>query len=238
MKAIILAAGEGVRLRPVTNNIPKCLVDLNGKPLLEYWLDNCEKNGASEALINGHYLADRLKDYLDSVRDKYSMKIKFIYEPELLGTGGTLKNNADFVKGEEFFFFCHGDNFTNINISDFVDFHKTKGGKLSVALFKTGRPKECGIAEEMDENGKIMKFTEKPEHPKSDLASAAIFLMSPEILDDLPAEKHIDFSKEVLPQYQGKMFGYHIKGFNIDIGTLKNYELAKEIAKDYENAVL
>lgn len=229
MKAIILAAGEGKRLRPLTDNIPKCLIPINRKPLLEYWLDNCDKSGVDEVLVNGHYLTDKVEKYLGTIRKKYSLRIRYAYEPELVGTGGTIRNNYHFIKDELFFFFCHGDNFTNIDIADFSAFHKLKKSILSVALFETNVPKQCGIAEKIAEDGRILKFTEKPENPKSNLASAAIFLMSPELIKDFPDKKEIDFSKEVLPKYQGRMFGYKIKGFNIDIGTLENYKLANQI---------
>ncbi|OGV32599.1 MAG: hypothetical protein A2020_07365 [Lentisphaerae bacterium GWF2_45_14] len=230
MKAIILAAGEGRRLRPLTENIPKCMVELNGKPLLQYWLDNCQRSGINEVLINTHYLAEKITDFIDSVSHRYSMRIHCVHESELYGTGGTLKNNSDFIKGEEFFFFCHGDNFTNINIGKFIDFHTRKKSMLSVALFETNLPKQCGIAEEIGPDDRIVKFIEKPEKPTSNLASAAIFLMSPNLIKDFPDKKHIDFSKEILPAYQGRMYGYKFDGFNIDIGTLENYKTACTLA--------
>ena len=230
MKAIILAAGEGRRLRPLTENMPKCLVPVNGKPLLEYWLENCEKNGIGEVLINGYYLVDQVQYYLNKIEKKFSMKINFAVEEELSGTGGFLKNNREFVGDEGFFFFCHGDNFTNIDIAEFIAFHRSKNTFLSVALFKTNLPKQCGIADEIDDDGKILRFIEKPDRPKSNLASAAIFLMSPTIIDRFPNKPVIDFSKEVLPKFQGEMYGFPMKGFNIDIGTPENYRQANEIA--------
>ena len=238
MKAIILAAGEGKRLRPLTEDIPKCLLPIHHKPLLEYWLDTCEKHKISEVLINGHYLADMLEEFLERVKGRYSFTMNYVYEEELLGTGGTVKQNYGFIKDEAFFLLCHGDNFTSLNITDFIDFHVQKKSRLSIALYKTNMPKQCGIIEEMDEDCKILRFVEKPQYPKSDLASSAIFLMSPEVIERFPDERIIDFSKEILPLYQGEMYGYCFQGFNIDIGTEENYTLAKRIASDLDHGNL
>jgi len=230
MKAIILAAGEGRRLRPLTNDTPKVLLPLNGKPVLEYWLDKCEMHRINEVLINGHYRAELLEAYLDRVREKYSFVIQYVYEESLLGTGGTVKQNRQFVASEDFFLLCHGDNFTNIDLSAFIAFHRRKASPLSVAMFRTNIPQQCGIIEEIDADGRIIKFVEKPRQTDSDLASAAIFLMSPIVIERFPDKQVIDFSSEILPLYPGNMFGFLIDGYNIDIGTLGNYELAERIA--------
>lgn len=234
MKAIILAAGEGKRLRPLTDETPKCLLPINGQPLLYHWLIACEKHKITEVLINGHYLSYKVESFIRSVRKKFSVKIKYVYEKKLLGTGGTVKNNYNFVKDEDFFLLCHGDNFTDINLSDFIQFHQSKKSKLTVALFKTNIPEQCGIVEEINDNNKIVKFVEKPSKPKSNIANAAIFLMSPSIIKQFPNYDVIDFSKQILPIFQGEMYGYFIEGFNIDIGTIDNYNYAQKIASKME----
>lgn len=230
MKAIILSAGEGKRLRPLTKTVPKPLLPLNGKPLLDYWLECCENHNISEVLINGHYLPSLMEEYIHKARRKYSLEIKYVYEKKLLGTGGTVRNNYQFIKNEEFFVLCHGDNFTDIDLSDMIRFHKEKKTDLSVALFSTENPRQCGIVEAMDASGLILKFSEKPKRPKSNLASAAIFVLSPRVVECIPDKRVIDFSHYVLPRYQEKMFGYQIEGFNIDIGTIENYNYANKIA--------
>jgi mannose-1-phosphate guanylyltransferase len=230
MKAIVLAAGEGRRLGNLTSNCPKCLLHINGRPILDYWLEACERNDISDVLINGHYLSDMLEDYLERVRNRFSMTIHYCYEEKLLGTGGTVWKNRRFVENEEFFLLCHGDNFTDMDIADFIRFHRQKQSHLTVALFEANNPQQCGIVEELDGNSRILRFVEKPARPTSSLANAAIFLMSPEIINDFPNKMIIDFSKEVLPLQQGKMFGYKIRGYNVDIGTIDNYRLANEIA--------
>jgi mannose-1-phosphate guanylyltransferase len=231
MKAFLLAAGEGKRLGELTKKTPKCLLPIGGKPLLEIWLEICEKFHIQEVLINGHYLHQQVERYLEKNRNNFSLKINYIYESELKGTGGTVRDNFDFVEKEEFFFIFHADNFTNINLTEFKKFHLTKKALLSLALYYTTLPEQCGIVEKMDKEGRILTFREKPLFPSSNLASAALFLASPLIKKDFPPRGKFDFSKEILPRYEGKMFGYLIKGFNIDIGTPENYRKAQELAK-------
>lgn len=230
MKAVILAAGEGQRLRPLTLSTPKCLVMVGDRPLLQHWLDKCAAAKVSEVLINVHYLADKVKSFLGTVASQYDFSIECVHEEKLTGTGGFVRNNINFIADEKFFFLAHGDNFSDIDLNAFRVFHENHNTELSVALFETNKPRQCGIAEEVDENDKIIKFVEKPDNPLSNLASAAMFMLSPRVVDDIPANVVVDFSKEVLPLYQGRMYGFKINGFNIDVGTPDNYKLANKLA--------
>jgi len=229
MKAFLLAAGAGERLPAITNKIPKCLVSINNKPLLEIWLKLCQKHNIDEVLINGHHLAKQVERFINKNRNGFNLKIKYIYEDELKGTGGTIRDNFDFVKNEKCFYIFHADNYTNINLVQFKKFHLSRNSPLTIALFHTKVPEQCGIIDKINKNGLITSFIEKPKKPKSDLANAAIFITSPKIIKDFPAKKKFDFSKEILPKYIGKMYGYLIKGFNVDIGTLEMYKYAQNI---------
>lgn len=232
MKAVILAAGEGQRLRPIMEKVPKCLVPLNGRPLLDYWLDNCAKAGITDVHINGYYLVEQVAAFLETARKKYKLKIFFHPEKQLSGTGGFIRKLYNDLINDDFFFFCHGDNFTNLKISDFIHFHQTRKSLLSIALFHSENPSQCGIVEQINTDGLIQVFTEKPTHPKSNLASAAIFLMSPKVFASFPNTEFVDFSREVLPKYQGQMYGFYFAGFNIDVGTPENYKLACKLAEE------
>ncbi len=206
MKAFLLAAGKGTRIRSITKDkIPKCLLHINNKPLLEIWLKNCEKHGIKEVLINAHYLANQIENYIENNKDKFNLKIKYAYEKELKGTGGTIRDNFNFVKNEKYFFIFHADNYTNINLTGFKEFHLSRNALLTIALFHTKVPKQCGIVEKIREDGLITSFTEKPENPQGNLASAAMFIASPKITKDFPTKKKFDFSKEILSKYVGKM---------------------------------
>ncbi len=228
MKAFLLAAGYGTRLRPLTNTIPKCLVPICGKPLLAWWVDLFEKYDVKEVMINTHYLPDAVREFIKRHNQK-NKQVKLIefYEPELLGSGGTILANKAFVENEEDFLICYADNLTNLNLKKLVEFHKTQTSLLTMALFHTNKPKECGIAA-IDENGLIYEFVEKPQFPKSNLANAGVYVTNRNIFKYIPVKQTCDFGKDVLPKLVNKMYGYQINDYLLDIGNLDNYEKAQK----------
>ena len=228
MKAFLLAAGLGTRLRPLTYTIPKCLVPIQGRPLLAWWMDLFEKYHVSEVLINTNYLPDPVREFInDYNRAQKNVKLVESYEKELLGSGGTVLDNCRFVENEEEFFICYADNLTNVDLASMMSFHKKNKALLTMGLFHTNNPKACGIAE-CDTEGKIQAFVEKPEQPKGNLANAGIYIANKEIYDYIPHRSFVDFGKDVLPELVGKMYGYPIKEFLLDVGTWPNYEKAQK----------
>lgn len=235
MKAYLLAAGLGSRLKPITDTIPKCLVPINGHPMLDWWAKLFLETGVSEVLINTHYMADQVHNYIEDYNAK-NTGLKFVetYEEELIGSGGTVYTNRDFVKGEEEFLICYADNLTDVHLKELTAFHKEHKPPLTMALFHTNVPKQCGIAELNDE-GKIVAFIEKPENPVSDLANAGIYVASHEIFKEFPDADFSDIGKDVLPKLVGRMYGWEIPQYLIDIGTMPNYEKAQADWKyDYD----
>ena len=227
MKAILLAAGFGTRLRPLTETTPKCLVPIHGKPLMEWWLQLFAEHGVAEVLVNTHYLADQVRSYLRdwNIQHGTPMVTEF-YEETLLGSGGTVAANRSFIGDDSDFLICYSDNLTDVNLTAFQEFHKTHDGILSMALFRTNRPKECGIAA-IDEHKRIVEFEEKPVSPKSNLANAGIYIARQSLFDFLPQTgKLIDFGKDILPKLIGNMYGWQTEGYLLDIGTIENYEKA------------
>ncbi|MEO5930582.1 MAG: nucleotidyltransferase family protein, partial [Candidatus Kapaibacterium sp.] len=186
MKAFLLAAGLGTRLRPITDIVPKCLVPVNGRPLLAYWLDNLGSHGVDEVLINLHHLPDGVLRFAE----EYSgpVKIVTVMEPHLLGSAGTLHANRDFVAGEEQFLILYADNLTDIDPTLLARFNAEHPAPLTVALMRMDNPSSRGIAL-LDDAGRIIDFTEKPEHPKSDLASAGMFAARRELFDDIAPDR-------------------------------------------------
>ena len=234
MKAFLLAAGLGTRLRPITNNTPKCLVKIAGKPLLEWWLINFRKHGIMEVLINLHHFGNEVKKYISN--NAQDIKFHFYEEKQLIGSAGTLRENKWFVKGSGSFYIIYADNLTNYNLSNFLKFHKSHKLPFSMALFKTDVPELKGIAT-IGKNKTILEFEEKPELPKSNLANAGIYISEPEILDLIPSKNLTDIGYDVLPSLVGRMAGWESSGYLIDIGThehLKraNYEWKKIINGD------
>lgn len=233
MKALLLGAGLGTRLRPLTDNIPKCLVPINGKPLLEYWLENLTQSGVNEFLINTHYLHKQVEEYVKSC--KYKDKITLFYEDELLNTGGTLLANKDFFDNEAFML-VHADNLSFCDFSSFIDAHKNRDKvcEITMMLFKTDDPSSCGIVE-LNELNIVDKFHEKVKNPPSNLANGAVYICQPSIFDFLESLKkeNIDFSNDVLPAYLGKISTYLNSTYHRDIGTCESYALAQVECKKH-----
>ena len=180
MKAFLLSAGLGTRLKPLTDDIPKCLVEVCGKPLLYIWLDLLERDGVDEVLINTHYFADRVEEAVMKRDNK--IKVKLFYEEELCGSGGTVLANEDFVRNEKDFFFIFADNLSNVSLKKIYDFHVRNDSLFTTYVYRTDVPKQKGIFV-ADENGKVLDFEEKPMLPKSDLASAGIGVLSAEVFE-------------------------------------------------------
>lgn len=223
MKAIILAAGLGTRLRPITATIPKCLVPINGVPLLELWLRACEQAGVESVLINTHYFAERVEEFISSRR---GIPVKLAYEPELLGSAGTIAANWNFVDGEESFVVIYADNLTTFPLAELIAFHAGHRQIASMALFRSPNPSACGVVE-MRESGLITAFWEKPENPPSDLCNAGLYVFRREVQRFLPETVPADVGKSLMPALAGHAMGLPIRGYFIDIGTLENYYSAQ-----------
>lgn len=216
MKAFLLAAGLGTRLKPLTDDTPKCLVKINGVPLLAWWVRLFEVHSVTEVLINLHYLPERVREFLE--RYDTRIKFKYYYEENLLGSAGTLRENKDFVKGESDFLVCYADNLTNYNLTQFYNFHISKSALSSVALFETDHPHAKGIVE-VDEHNKIISFEEKPKSPKSNLANAGIYIFQPAVLELIPNYELTDIGFHLLPKLVGNAYGWLSNDYLIDIGT-------------------
>lgn len=225
MKAFLLAAGLGTRLRPITDEIPKCLVPICGKPLLEWWIDLFEKHDIDEVLINLHHIPDKVINHISSIKTK--VKFHFSYEKKLLGSAGTLRENKDFIIEEEHFFVLYADNLTNINLTEFLNFFKCNNQPAALALFETDQPKSKGIVE-LDKNNLVISFEEKPEKPRSNLANSGIYIFKPEIINFIPDSELADIGFHLLPKLVHHMVGWKINDFLIDIGTHQHLSIAQK----------
>ncbi len=227
MKALLLCAGLGTRLKPVTNTVPKCLVPINGKPLLQYWLDNLFDAGITEFLINTHYLHEQIEEYVDG--SIYKNKITLIYEKELLNTGGTLLANKEFFENETFLL-VHADNLSFCDFKIFIKSHlnREKKCEMTMMLFESDTPSSCGIVV-LDKKNIVQEFHEKVQNPPSNLANGAIYICEAKIFDFLKSleKRDIDFSNDVLPKYIGKINTYLNDIYHRDIGTIESYALAQ-----------
>lgn len=235
MKALLLSAGLGTRLRPITNHTPKCLVPIAGKPLLEYWLDSLSTIGINEFLINTHYLSEQVIKYVKE--SKYKNKITLSYEEELLNTGGTLLKNKDFFENKPFLL-IHADNLSFCDFEKFIStYHnRPKYCDITMMLFKTDIPKSCGIVK-LNENGIVEEFYEKVHNPPSNLANGAVYILDYSVINYLEKldKEEIDFSLEVIPHYLGKINTYLNTNYHKDIGTIRTYLEAQEDIKKFKD---
>jgi mannose-1-phosphate guanylyltransferase len=229
MKAFLLAAGRGTRLQPVTFHTPKCLVPINGRPLLEYWFDLLERYGVQDILINTSHLAGKVRHYTDNHARHFM--IKHSHEKSLLGSGGTIKRNWDYVRDENCFFVLYADNLTNINLQKMLAFHNSHKKDFTLTLVRVPNPGECGIVE-LGRDSSVVSFMEKPEKPVSDLAFAGIMLCSRELKHFFPRKKVFDLGYDVLPKLAGKAAGYVMPEYLLDIGTPDKLIQAEEDIKN------
>ena len=228
MRAILLSAGLGTRLRPVTDSIPKCLVPIKGKPLLEIWLERLTRAGMGPFLINTHYLAERVEQFVAT--SPYQHQVKLVHETALLGTAGTLIENLDFFKGEDGLL-IHADNYCLANFFSFEQAHLNRPHEcvMTMMTFRTDNPSSCGIVE-LDDRGVVVGFHEKVINPPDNLANGAIYILSADLLLAMAKDLRIskDFSNDVLNQFVGRIYTYETKEIFLDIGTPLNYEKANK----------
>ncbi|ASD67498.1 NDP-sugar synthase [Pseudoalteromonas piscicida] len=232
MKAILLAAGLGTRLRPITDTLPKCLVPINGEPLLGLWLDKLVQLGVEEILINMHYFSEQVEAFVAA--SPYHDRIILSYEPELMGTAGTLVRNRNFWHRETCMV-IHADNYCQSSLAGMLEAHKQRQTQTdaTLLLFESPTPRSCGIVK-LDENQVIQEFHEKVEHPPGNLASGALFIFSPEVYEryfsHLEADRPYELSLDVVPSMIGKLQGWLVDEHYIDIGTPESYSEAQKIA--------
>lgn len=230
MRALLLAAGMGERLRPITDTIPKCLVPIHGKPLLEIWLEHLfdQNDMIDRVLINTHYLSEQVEKFVASSR--WADRVELVYEAELLGTAGTLAANSAFFEGTTAFV-AHADNLTDFDLSGFQEAHLSRpdGQEITMLAFETDMPKTCGILE-CDAENRVIGFHEKVENPPGNLANAAVYILEPsvlafvETLDKNPA----DLSLDVMPHFLGRIGAFKTEGFHRDIGSVESLERAHQ----------
>jgi mannose-1-phosphate guanylyltransferase len=224
LKAFLLAAGQGTRLRPITDTLPKCLVPIRGTPLLEIWLELCSRNGIDEVLINIHTHADVVRKVL---RDReMPVRVRIVEENVLLGSAGTLHINRDWVRAEVAFWVLYADVLTTANLRRMAEFHYRRQTLATLGLCQVADPSRCGVAI-CDTTGVIREFEEKPQKPRSNWVFSGLMIANPAILESVPNRLPADIGFDILPRLVGSMVGYPVYDYLIDVGTLENYQEAQ-----------
>ncbi|HHW47331.1 MAG TPA: NDP-sugar synthase [Clostridiaceae bacterium] len=224
MKALFLAGGLGTRLKPITNELPKPMVPIMGKPLLERNIKNLKKHGIDEVILSTCYKPQKIREYFED-GSKFGVKISYICEDIPLGTGGAVKNAQEFF--DDTFLVFNSDIISDINISEIIRFHKEKGALATIAATEVDNPSAYGVIEQ-DEKGFITAFKEKPlpHETNSNLINAGIYVFEPDLFNEIPAGRVVSIERETFPLLLEK--GYKIAVYNkcsywLDLGTPEKY---------------
>ncbi|MCP4249422.1 MAG: nucleotidyltransferase family protein [bacterium] len=236
VKALLLAGGVGARLRPLTDTTPKCLVPISGRPLLDYWFDALGEAGVDDVLVNTHHLAGQVRAYLDEVNRAGPFRVIETFEPQLLGSGGTVHANREWVADAQDCLLIYADNLSGVNLPALLRFHASHDDPMTMMLFHASEARRCGIAT-LDGDNRIVSFVEKPERPKSDLANAGVYVVSAQAYREIADLDVFDLGFDVLPRFVGRMRGWLGNCYHRDIGTVDSLRLAEEEAPSVFDSV-
>ena len=225
MKAFLLAAGVGSRLRPLTDTTPKCMLPIDGRPLLDIWLDAFDRAGVDEVLVNLHHLPDVVQQHIAGRVGP--PVVRTVFEPELLGSAGTLRANQRWVEGEEFFLVCYADNLTDFDLRSLIEAQQQNRPVATLAVFRSENPSAGGVVE-LDATGLIIGFVEKPSEPVSDLTNAGLYAFRPGVIDEIDGGLPSDIGYDLLPRLVGRARALPVEGYFRDIGTADAYRRARE----------
>ncbi len=227
MLVIVMAGGEGTRLRPLTCNHPKPLVPVANKPIMEHIVELLKKHNLTQVIATLHYLADEIVSYF-GIGEKWGVNISYSVEDIPLGTAGSVKKVESEIS--DTFLIISGDALCDFNLTEAILWHKEKKAKATLLLYRVDSPLEYGVVI-TDEEGRIVKFLEKPSWGEvfSDTINTGIYILEPEVLKYLEKDKQYDFSKDLFPLLLEKnepIYGYIAEGYWCDVGSHMQYQQA------------
>jgi len=237
VKAFILSAGLGTRLRALGLDAPKVMAPIGGKPLLQHHFELLRRQGIREFIVNLHHLPEKITGYFGD-GTAFGVKITYSLEPELLGTAGAVKKMEAAVR-DETLLVLYGDNLFHFEVAPLLEFHRARQALATIALWESPEPWTGGVVE-TDANGRVRRFLEKPDRKEvsTNLINAGIYLLEPAVLDAIPAGQFCDFGKDVFPKLlaQGNdLYAMKPNAYVQDIGTPERLAKAQ---RDYEKGVL
>jgi mannose-1-phosphate guanylyltransferase/phosphomannomutase len=233
MKAVVMAGGEGTRLRPLTSNQPKPMVPIVGKPCMEHILELLREHGMTDVIVTVAFLPQAIRSYFGE-GDTLGMSIGHSVEESPLGTAGSVRLAAKQL--DETFLVISGDALCDVDLTKLVEFHKERGAAVTIGLKSVDNPLEFGIVV-TDDEGRVERFLEKPSWGQvfSDTINTGIYVLEPEVLRHVPTDRPYDFSKELFPyllEMGRPLYGYVMDGYWQDIGNLDQYRQANFDALD------
>ena len=234
MKTVILSGGIGYRLRPLTNNLPKTMVPIAGKPLLQYHIELSKEHGIKDIIMCLGYLPEKIQEYFGD-GSNLGVRIRYSTEKEPLGTGGPLALAKDFI--DEDFFLLNGDIMCNMNIRKLEEFHRKNNALVSIVVHESSHPEDSDLLD-IDLKNKVKRLWIKPhkEFPlPTNISNAGAYFCSKEILDYIELEK-CSFEREIIPRLveeRKPIFGYKTNEYLIDIGTYERLQEVENKIKKY-----
>jgi mannose-1-phosphate guanylyltransferase/phosphomannomutase len=233
MKAVVMAGGEGTRLRPLTSNQPKPMVSIVGKPCMEHILELLREHGLTDVIVTVAFLPQAIRSYFGE-GDTLGMNVGYSVEESPLGTAGSVRLAARQL--DETFLVISGDALCDLDLTKLIEFHKERGAAVTIGLKSVENPLEFGIVV-TDDEGRIERFLEKPSWGQvfSDTINTGIYVLEPEVLRHVPTDRPYDFSKELFPyllEMGRPLYGFVMDGYWQDIGNLDQYRQANFDALD------
>ena len=226
MQALILAGGEGTRLRPLTSTTPKPVVPLVDRPFIAYMLEWLRRHGVDEAILSCGFMADGVRSVLGD-GSEVGVALRYVEEPSPLGTGGALKFAEDLL--QERFFMLNGDVLTDIDLTEQLRQHEQTGARATLALIRVNDPSAYGLVRRNPDTS-VTEFVEKPsqEEIETNLINAGAYILERDVVAEMaPAGTKISIEREVFPQLVGRgLYGYEASGYWLDIGTPDRYTQA------------
>ena len=226
-QAMLLAAGRGERLAPLTDSVSKCMIPISGRPLLEHNIDALKNYGVTYLVINLHHLPQTITDYFGD-GSRFGVQITYSLESELLGTAGAVRKVADFFNGA--FFLWYGDNMSDCNLNRLWQFHNSRKALITIALHHREDPTRSGIVG-LDENCRVTRFLEKPRADQvfSHWVNAGILVLEREVLARISDQQPSDFGRDVFPALLEQ--NYPIYGYRLsDDENLRWIDTAEDLA--------
>jgi NDP-sugar pyrophosphorylase family protein len=234
MKVMLLAAGRGERLRPLTDTTPKCMLQFEGKPLLEHWIHKLHSVGIRDVVINVHHLAEVVVDHFGS-GERWDMHIEYSRESELLGTSGALRQVKTAFEGGSFLV-IYADNQSTCGLRNIIEFHSERRSVATMSVCWIEDPRSCGIVG-FDDQCRIQRFLEKPtaEQVFSHYINAGIYVFEPEVFDYIPANRVSDFSREVFPLMltaRAPLYAFPYEGYVLKFDSFEDWTKSEAIAAE------
>ena len=226
MQAVVMAGGEGSRLRPLTINRPKPMVPIANRPVMGHIIELLKRHNITDVVATLQYRADDIEKFFGDGAN-VGVTMNYSVEPRPLGTAGSVKFADKYLTRDEPFLIISGDALTDFNLTEIVDFHKRVGAAVTITLYRVPTPLEYGVII-VDDAGRIERFLEKPSWGEviSDTVNTGIYVISPEVLDDIEPGTPFDFSKDLFPLLMKRgapLFGFIASGYWCDVGNIAEY---------------